>query len=67
MVSHNRNVLLIVYLNKYSNNKMATSFTDCCIRYGQEFLYTKFSKGNMILGEIYMALVYGLILIQLVY
>ena len=40
---------------------MATSFTDCCIRYGQEFVYRRFSEGNMMLGEIYMALAYGLI------
>lgn len=40
---------------------MATSFTDCCIRYGQEFVYTKFSDGNMTLGEVYMSLAYGLI------
>lgn len=40
---------------------MTTSFTDCCIRYGQEFVYTRFSEGNMMLGEIYMALAYGLI------
>ncbi|CAF4286853.1 unnamed protein product [Rotaria sp. Silwood2] len=40
---------------------MNSSFTDCCVRYGQECVYTKFSQGNMTLGEIYMTLIYGLI------